>query len=392
MGKTPAPVIAEKADFEPRIWEILEAKLARREQTHYRALTNHSVLAKLDRLLRANGVTDFSIEGLSRMPGGASKEQFWFDLVTSDAQGNKRERMVLRMDPREGIVETCRFREAEVLQAFKGHVPVVDVRFLDGDGAYLGQPGVVTGFVRGVSKPPTNEGAVLSGVGTTFNKQWRDRLTPQFMTNLAKIHAFDWSGAELPHFAAPTAYPTQAAAWQVNWWTKVWRDDLVHPYPLFTLTERWMRERLPACEEPVMLHGDYRTSNFMFDAETGEFTAVLDWELAHIGDFHEDLGWIVQKLFAGPPIDGETHICGLMTREDFLEGYEAITGRRINYKTLAFYEAFAGYKLAGMNLGSSIGAAERRNNHQDIVLTYLAAVGHTFLHQLVDAIREEAAL
>jgi aminoglycoside phosphotransferase (APT) family kinase protein len=295
------------------------------------------------------------------------------------------------MDPMESIVETCRFRESEVLRALKGHVPVAPMRFADGAGEHLGQPGIVTGFVRGVSKPPTND-AVLSGVGTSFNKQWRDRLTPQYVENLAKIHAFDWRRADLPHFSAPTASPTQAALWQVNWWSKVWRDDFVHPYPLFTLTERWMRERLPVCEEPVLLHGDYRTSNFMFDAETGEFTAVLDWELAHIGDFHEDLGWIVQKLFAGPPVDGVTHICGLMPREEFLERYETATGRKINRKTLAFYEAFAAYKLAAMNIGTSVGLAHRQNNHQDVVLTFLVPTGHTFSHQLVDAIREEAAL
>ena len=39
-----------------------------------------------------------------------------------------------------------------------------------------------------------------------------------------------------------------------------------------------------------MTHGDYRTGNYLFDEESGKITALLDWELARIGDFHEDLG------------------------------------------------------------------------------------------------------
>jgi len=58
-----------------------------------------------------------------------------------------------------------------------------------------------------------------------------------------------------------------------------------------TLAEQWMRDRLPETDDLVLLHGDYRVGNFLFDAESGQFNAVLDWELAHIGDFHEDLGW-----------------------------------------------------------------------------------------------------
>ncbi len=373
--------------LEPRIREILDAKLIRRETGPYRALSDDTVISGLERLLRGNGVTDFRIENLGRMPGGASKEQFWFTLVT----GGKSERLVLRIDPLESIVETCRLREAELLTAMQGYLPLPAVRFVDGTGNYLGQPGTVTTFVSGVSKPPANKN-VVSGVGTSFSQEWRDRLVPAFVDHLARIHGFDWRQAELPHFQAPAADSQQAALWQVNWWTKVWRDDLTHPYPMLTLAERWMRERLPHCDELVLLHGDYRTSNFMFDPETAKFTAVLDWELAHIGDFHEDLGWSIQRLFAGPPENGQTYICGLLTREDFLTRYEAATGRTVNRKTLAFYEVLNAYKTAVMNLGSGEGAALRQNNHQDVLLTLLAAVGHTFITDIVRIIADEKHL
>jgi aminoglycoside phosphotransferase (APT) family kinase protein len=378
-------------DMEPRVKQLLDEKLIRREQGPYRSLSDADVTAKLDRLLRANGLKNFRVESIGRLAGGASKEQFLFTLVND----GKAEKMVLRMDPLEGVVETCRFREAELLEAFKGILPLPEVRLIDGHGEHLGQPGVITSFVSGVTKPPAQSKVVVSGVGTSFTPEWRARLVPQFIGNLRDIHAFDWRKASLPHFQAPTAHPAQAALWQVNWWTRVWHDDHIPAHPLFTTGERWLREHLPVCNDPndlVVVHADYRTGNFMFDADSGRFTAILDWELAHIGDFHEELAWTMQRLFAGEPEGGKSYICGLMTKEDFIAQYEAATGRKVNPRTLAFYEALGAYKCATHLLGSSLAAAVRQHNHQDLLLTWLAPLGHTFLADMARVIKEEKSL
>jgi aminoglycoside phosphotransferase (APT) family kinase protein len=125
-----------------------------------------------------------------------------------------------------------------------------------------------------VTKPPAST-SLVTGVGTSFNAEWRAHLVPQFIDNLVAVHAHPWRDAELPHFGAPEEYPRQAALWQVNWWARVWRDDMVDPYPLITLAELWMRDRLPevAAEDLVLLHGDFRTGNFMFDADSGRSRA-----------------------------------------------------------------------------------------------------------------------
>ncbi|MET0984172.1 MAG: phosphotransferase family protein [Steroidobacteraceae bacterium] len=372
-------------EIESRIGEMLDDKLTRRHKGPYRALSDAAVMEKLSRLLRAHVGPNFQIESIGRLAGGASKEQFLF----TSRIGTRVEKLVLRMDPLEGVVETCRFREAELLRAMQGRLPVPEVRFLDGDGTYLGQPGVVTSFLNGVTKPPVQNKIVVSGVGTSFTSEWRARLAPQFVQNLVIIHQFDWGAAALPHFEAPSAGTTQAALWQVNWWSRVWNEDHIDTYPLLTMAEHWLREHLPACDEPVLVHGDYRTGNFMFDADSGEFTAILDWELAHIGDFHEELAWTIQRLFAGEPEKGKSHVCGLMTREDFLTEYEAATSRRVNERTLGFYEILGAYKCATQLLGSSLAAASRQNNHQDLLLTWLVPLGHTFLGEIVRLIKEQ---
>jgi aminoglycoside phosphotransferase (APT) family kinase protein len=370
-------------DLEPRVAEVLDAKRARRSQPPYRPLTADEVIERVGALLTARGVTGFVLEDVRRMAGGASKEQFSFILR---AGGREPERLVLRMDPPESIVETCRYREAEVFAALAGVVDTPTVRYLDGDGAQLGQPGIVTTFVGGVTKP-----TATTGVLTSFTADWRARLAPQFIDNLAALHAYQWRGAELPHFGVPDAHSRQAALWQVNWWARVWQDDMVDPYPLVTLAELWMRERLPevAPQELVLLHGDYRNGNFMFDPDTGRFTAVLDWELAHIGDFHEDLGWIVQRMFAAPVDDGQTLVCSLLAREDLISRYQQATGRTVNPQTLAFYELLAAYKCTVMNIGTGYAAASRAHNHQDVLLSFIAPVAHTFLGDIAHIIEQE---
>ena len=64
----------------------------------------------------------------------------------------------------------------------------------------------------------------------------------------------------------------------------------------------------------MFVHGDYRMGNFLFDEQSLAMTAVLDWELAHIGDFHEDVGYVTQKLFGLVDSDKRFLCCGLVTR------------------------------------------------------------------------------
>lgn len=380
----PTAVDHDADDLEPRVAEVLDAKQARKGDGPYLPLTEDQVVERLTALVRASGVRDCTVSTVRRMAGGASKEQFSFELV---ADGRPAERLVLRMDPLESIVETCRYREDEVFAAVRGVVPTPTTRFLDGDGSHLGRPGIVTSFIEGVTKPPTS-GTVVSGVGTTFTPEWREKIKDQFVDNLARLHAVDWRGADLPHFRGPTADPAQAALWQVNWWSRVWRDDYFDPYPLMTLAERWMRERLPETDDLVLLHGDYRVGNFLFDAESGRFNAVLDWELAHIGDFHEDLGWFTQRLFMGVDEHG-AELCGdLISKDELVARYESATGRTVDRRKLAYYELLSAYKCAAMNLATGPAAAMRGNNHQDVLLAWIVPVGHTNLADIARIMQE----
>lgn len=371
--------------IEPEIADVLDARLARRRgSSAYHAASADVVSRRLTALFAANREA-VHISGVRRMAGGASKEQFVFEAKHPDGT---LERLVLRMEPIAGIIETSRVREAEVIQAMHGIVPVPQVRLVDAEGTHLGAPGLVTSFVPGVTKPVGAAGGV-TGLGNMYDERHALRLGEQFVRHLAAIHAFDWSSASLPSFTAPQADRRQAALWQVGWWSRVWREDRIEANPVLTMAEWWLRENAPKAGDLVVVHGDYRMGNFLFDENTLDFTAVLDWELAHIGDFHEDLGWIVQRLYRSTTRDGQELICGLMPLDRFLDTYQQYTGREVDRRKLRFYELLAYLKCAVMNLSSGPLAAANSHSHQDVLLTWLSSIGHTFIGDIARILDEE---
>ncbi len=367
MTEIVADTVPDLPPMEPRLAELISAKRRRRGGGRYIPLTAGEVAERLVVLLAANDESRRATN-VRRMGGGASKEQFLFDL---DGDGPA-ERLVLRMDPLEGIVETCRGREAQVLAAVRGVVPVAPVAFVDARGAAMGQPAMVTQFVDGVTKP-TDVGGGPSGVGIILGERVGTALAPQYVGNLAAIHAVDLDRCDLPDFAIPSAGTTQAAEWQLNYWVQMRAVDLVDASPLLAYAETWLRARLPICETPVLLHGDYRLGNFMFDETTLRMTAILDWELSHVGDFHEDIAYSLEPLFCSRDADGGRLIAAMMPVDAFLDGYRKASGRTIDPATLHWYRVLNSYKLVVMNVASGPLAARDGTNHQSALLGFLAA-------------------
>jgi aminoglycoside phosphotransferase (APT) family kinase protein len=367
--------------------ELFDKRLRKREWAAYQPVSPGETEERLTRFLTAQGLENFSIANLSRLAGGASKEQFLFTLLQPDQ--NSAERLVLRMDPTDGVLETSREREFEVLEAMQGVVPAPKARFLDREGTWLGSPSMITTFVEGTTKP-TAGGAGVSGLGTGFNVEWRRRLAPQFMHHLRAIHEFDFRANPLPHFETPDADPYQAARFRVNLWARVWRESAFAANPVFAVVESWLRANLPETQELVLVHGDFRTGNYLFDEDSGEITTILDWELAHIGDYHEDLAWSFVEIFGARNEQGEYLCSNLMTADEFIGSYESATGRKVDRKILRFYRVLLSWSVLAM-ASNGLTAASRHHNHQDILLTWLSMVSPPLLDELTRLLLEEDA-
>lgn len=362
--------LIDRQAIEPRLREILVAKHERRKLGPYRPRTAAEIAEGVSALL-ARSRLEASASNVRRMGGGASKEQFLIDLEGPNFPAGSK--CVLRMDPREGILETCRRREAQVLRAVSDAVPVPPVLCEDVDGEVLGQSLLITGFVGGVTKPTSNESGP-SGLGANLGPRIGGALAPQFIGYLSAVHDTDIENAGLDDYAKPRPGTTDAALWQVNYWRHVREVDGTDTSVLLTLTENWLYDRLPVCEQPVLLQGDYRLGNFLFDEDTLRITAILDWELAHIGDFHEDLAYSFEPLFGTRNAQGELIVGTMFTTGELLERYQAVSGRTVDPKVLYWYRVLTSYKLIVMNHTSSVLAARDGTNHQNALLAYLSSV------------------
>ncbi|MCP5170617.1 MAG: phosphotransferase family protein [Hahellaceae bacterium] len=376
--------------LEPRISYIYNRKLKNRQQGPYTPKTSGEIEAGLHQLFQNLGLSNVTIANVGRMSGGASKEQFAFSLK-HDGLATP-ERFVLRMDPLEGIVETCRLREAELIQALQDVVPVPSVLAVDAEGDYLGRPGVICSLVKGVTAPTAESGKGVSGIGIGYGS-YTEKIAPQFIEFLVRLHLWsDWDASQLPSYVMPVKGTTEAAVYQINLWAKAWVMDKVEPVPLITFTETWLRENAPICSDPCLLHCDYRIGNFLFEEPSGQITAILDWELAHFGDFHEDLAWVLHPFFGTNNSKGEFLVCGLMPREQFITDYQRLSGRKIDLKVLKYYEVMNAWKCALMGLSSAVMAAKNGNNHQDLLITWLASAGGVHLSHMIALIKEHEAM
>ena len=174
-----------------------------------------------------------------------------------------------------------------------------------------------------------------------------------------------------------------SARWQVNWWTTVWHNDALRGIPMLGLAERWMRENLPDTAELVLVHGDYRTGNYLFNEQTNEITAILDWEFVHIGDYHEDLAWVSLRPWSHVE-NGTLLASSLLPYEELAARYTQATGREINPQTLYFYQVLCLYKCTVICLGSGLRSAHEAHNHQDALMSWLTPAGYVFMNELID--------
>ena len=110
-------------------------------------------------------------------------------------------------------------------------------------------------------------------------------------------------------------------------------DDLGQPHPAFELAFRWLERNRPDGHGPSVVHGDFRLGNVIVDDDG--LAAVIDWELAHLGDPVEDLGWLCVPAWR---FGGRGAVAGIADREVLLDAYAAESGTTIDRGTLRWWE------------------------------------------------------
>ena len=369
--------------------ELLVRKLRRRGGPAYVPVTLAELSDGLQRLLVDRIDGSFEITNTRWFTGGASKIQMGFDLHWNDpARGPSHDRMMLRMDPAESHNATSRKRELELLQAFDGVLPVPPAYWVDEDATYFPEPVLIYGFVAGVTKPSATRSGQVSGMGTNFGPQLRAKLAPQFMRHLAAIHTYDAERAAFETMDRPRAGSTEGALWQLNRARRIWEEDRGDDLPLMEVAANWLERNLPGLDRVSVVHGDYRSGNFLFDEAGGEITGWLDWERGHLGDRHRDLAWTTTPTFGHYDEDGTYLVCGLVPLESFYAEYERVSGISVDPERLRWYRILNAYSIIASTLGTSYRVVRLGKTHQDVLLARVEGVWPTVAVELVRLLEE----
>ena len=140
------------------------------------------------------------------------------------------------------------------------------------------------------------------------------------------------------------------AAVQLTYWQGVINDDEIHPQPIAQAAIRWLAANLPPPAQKIsIVHGDYRTGNFLFN-EHAEITAILDWEMCHLGDPLEDLAWSLDPLWSGEDLE----LAGkLIPHGQAIQTWCEASGLSCNEEAFKWWRIFASVKAVAIWISSS---------------------------------------
>jgi aminoglycoside phosphotransferase (APT) family kinase protein len=265
-------------------------------------------------------------------------------------------RLILRRDPPGSLIETDRAVEFAAYRAFHGTpVPVPEALWLENDPSHLDYPFFVMEELAGFEASPQ---AILAPPYSAHH----DKLAQQKWSILGAIAAADPDKLGLVGAMAPVA-PGEAWRRELDHWTRVIDEDELAPQPIMRAAIRWLRRNPPPAPARLhVVHGDYRTGNFLYDKE-GNVRGILDWEMAHLGDPLEDLAWSLNRVWCWGR-DGR--VGGLCSKEHAIRIWESASGLRADPEALRWWELFS--SLKGQAIWISSGREYQAGKNQDPVL------------------------
>jgi aminoglycoside phosphotransferase (APT) family kinase protein len=253
---------------------------------------------------------------------------------------------VLRRGPFGARVKTAHdmSREWKLLSALQGVYPRAPrpLAFCE-DEAVLGAPFYLMERVQGVIL--RGDG---SGSGLALGPEALRATSTALVDNLAELHAVDLARTGLDALGKPAGYVER----QVKGWTERYQAARTDEVPEIEAAAAWAAGHMPAAGGVALIHNDYKYDNVVLDpADLTRVVAVLDWEMATIGDPLMDLGTTLG--YWTDPGDspllkarafGPTHLPGSLSRREVVARYAERTGRPVD--DLLFHYVFALFKLA----------------------------------------------
>jgi len=291
--------------------------------------------------LQIPGAPDIRIDDLTAVSGGNARKAWSFDLSFSVDDSHADMPCIMLMQAGAGQLESDLAAEFKVISALKGSgVPAPQAFWIDEDGSSLGAPTIVMERITGV----TDILALRAAEPANRNRA----IAFAFAEAAAKLHVVDVQGLEF--LGNPTREDT--AARQIAVWEAQFLKHRMEPHPAIVFAFHWLKTHQPVAKRISLVHGDYRLGNFLFEGD--RITALLDWEMAHLGDPVEDIAWAYRALWTP-----EMHL----SLDDFVAHYTASGGPAVDPDTLRFYRLFGEIKHAVISLTAARSFADDRSNN-----------------------------
>ena len=289
----------------------------------------------------------FLAENLPGAAGPLVIEQFpsGFSNLTYLLRLGQRQ-LVLRRPPFGAAIKSGHdmAREYRILRALQPVYPKAPAPLLYSDDlSIIGAPFYVMERVSGVilrnRLPP----------GLSLSPDQMTALCHALIDNLAALHRLDLHTTGLADLGRPEGYVQR----QVYGWITRYENAMTDDVPAMTEAAAWLRAHLPpdqGAAGATLIHNDYKFDNVVLDPEDlTHIRAVLDWEMATVGDPWMDVGTTLGYWAeAGDPEllrnFGITALAGNLTRQQFVDAYAAASGRDVTHAL--FYLVFGLYKVA----------------------------------------------
>ncbi len=303
------------------------------------------------------------------IPGGKSNLTY----LVSDGSAS----WVVRRPPLGHVLATAHdmAREYRVMTALRDTaVPVPRTHLLCEDTGVLGAPFYVMEYVAGTPMRTADQMSALGAEGTRA-------VAESLITTLGDLHAVDPAGVGLGDFGRPEGFLER----QVRRWRRQLDASRSRDIPGIDDLHEKLARTLPEQAAPAIVHGDYRLDNVLVTAG-GDISAVLDWEMAALGDPLVDLGLML--VYQRRPVEGGARAAtaaeGYPSPEELVALYARATGRDVS--RLGWYVAFGCFKLAviaeGIHLrhtrGLTVGAGFDRIGE---MVAPLVAAAHSTLKE-----------
>jgi len=251
------------------------------------------------------------VTALTRLSGGASRETWRFELDG---------RPLVLQRQRRGDDRDMGLEASVVRAAGEAGVPVPHVVAASAGEGPLGSSWMVLTAVDG-------ETIARKILRDDDYEVARGALTGQFARALARLHALD-----------PAAVPGLQSIDQVAQYRAA-LDAIGEPHPAFELALRWLDDHRPPSSGLAVVHGDFRLGNVIVGAEG--LRAVIDWELAHLGDPMEDLGWLCVRAWR---FGSDRPVAGVGAYDELLRAYGEAAGHPADPEALRWWEVLGTLK------------------------------------------------